>query len=120
MKRYLILAALAVGILIGACIHNIPSMPTGPLGVIVLEAQTLPITKTFAWDDNDTSITNYTVTLDGVVVGNPTTKTQPVTFTTFASHTVSVTATNIWGTSAPFTATVLVQPPTAPSNGRLQ
>lgn len=120
MKRYLLLAALAVGILIGACIHNIPSMPTGVPGVIVLEAQSLPLTKVYAWDETSTDVLNYTVTLDGVVVGSPTVKQQSVTFTALGPHTITVTATNVWGTSGPLTQSVNVQPPSAPSNGRFQ
>jgi PKD repeat protein len=87
---------------------------------LVLSAQTLPVTKTLAWTDADTSITSYTVTLDGAVAGNPTTQSQSVTFTTAGTHTLTVTATNVWGTSAPATLTVDIAVPTVPANMQLR
>lgn len=92
-------------------------------GVITLEAQTLPVTKTFAWDDATAvaeGVTNYTVLLDGVVIGSPTVLTQAVTFTTAGTHTLSVSAVNLWGTSPAATLTVNVIVPSKPSNTRLQ
>ena len=87
-------------------------------GIVVLYAQSLPITKIVDWDDNPTTdeVTNYTVTLDKVIVGNPTVSQQSVTFTTPGLHTVSVTATNLWATSAAASITRNVIVPGNPGN----
>jgi PKD repeat protein len=63
---------------------------------------------------------NYTVSLDGVVVGTPTGTSQTVTFPTAGNHTLTLTATNTFGTSAPATLTVNVIVPGKPANLRLQ
>lgn len=100
--------------------------PPVPLpGVFVLYAQTLPITKTATWnapivDATHAAADSYTVRLDGIVVGSPTTTTQAVTFTTNGAHTVTVTATNQWGTSGPLALSVLVAPPNTISGLTLQ
>lgn len=119
LKRYLTLGALLIAFAIGACIHNIPSMPTMP-GVIVLEAQTLPITKTLVWGDSDVSVTGYSVTLDGTVIGTPTTQSQAVTFTTLGNHTLTVTAVNLFWQTASAPLVVQVQVPTAPNALKIQ
>jgi hypothetical protein len=119
MRKLVATLAIITGIFVGACIFGRPTPVSFP-GVIIIEAQSLPITKTLAWDDADTSITNYTVTLDGTVIGSPTVKTQSVTFTTAGAHTLTITATNLWGTSAPTPLAVNVQLPTAASNPRIQ
>ena len=108
------LLGLAVAVSVWACLMS-------PVE-ITLEAQTLPITKTLAWDPNPAAdaVTNYTVRQDGVVLGNPTGTTQAVTFTTVGTHTLTVTATNLWGTSAPATLVVNVVVPAVPGNMRLQ
>jgi len=87
------------------------------LGVVVIHAQSLPVTKIVDWDDNPVTdeVTNYTVTLDKVIVGNPTVSQQSVTFTTPGLHTVSVTATNLWATSAAASITRNVVVPGNPS-----
>lgn len=121
MKRTLIALSLLAVL---ACVATL-APPSSPLGrrSIVLIAQTLPVTKTIAWDDATAAadgVTNYTVTLDGTVVGSPTGLTQAVTFTTAGVHTVTVTATNIWGTSGPATLSITVKVPGNPANVRLQ
>mgnify|MGYP003334732990 CR=1 FL=1 len=87
----------------------------------VLYAQSLPVTKTLAWDANPASdaVTNYTVRLDGTVIGNPTTPTQAFTINTAGLHTLSVTATNTWGTSQASTLSLNVVVPSAPANLRV-
>jgi len=68
--------------------------------VITIHAQTLPITKTFAWDalPSEQQIINYNVTLDKVAVASPVTNSQQVTFTTAGIHVLTVSGTNTWGT----------------------
>jgi hypothetical protein len=85
-------------------------------------AQTLPITKTVAWDANPAGdgVLSYTVQLDGVTVGSPTVTTQTVTFTTAGAHVLRVSATNQWGVSGYTTLTVNVVVPANPANLRLQ
>lgn len=89
---------------------------------VVIRAQSLPVTRTASWDANPApeAVTNYTVTLDGVVVGNPTGTTQAVTFTTAGPHTLTVTATNLWDTSSPATLNVVVVTPGSPKNPKVQ
>jgi hypothetical protein len=98
------------------------TVPVPIPGVITLEAQTLPITKTLAWDADPVTdaVTNYTVALDGATVGQPSGTTQAVTFATQGLHTITVTATNVWGVSSPSTLTVNVKLPTTPANAHLQ
>lgn len=90
--------------------------------VFTVYAQSLPITKTFAWDANPVgdAVTSYTVRLDGTVVGNPSGLTQAFTINTTGAHALTLTATNIWGTSAPTTLNFNVVLPSSPSNGRIQ
>ena len=83
--------------------------------IVVLRAQTLPVTKTVAWDANPSAeqVLTYTVTLDGagpITVTAPLTS-APVTFATAGTHTLRVTATNLWGTSAPAVLVVDVRLP---------
>ena len=88
----------------------------------IIEAQSLPITKTLVWDANPASdaVINYTVTLDGATVGNPVGTSQPVTFTTLGAHVLGVTATNLFGTSPMSTLTVNVIIPGSPKNPKIQ
>lgn len=118
MKRLLL--ALALLAAVWACAHVIPAPPL--FGTVIVEAQTLPVAKTLTWTANPAgdNVTNYTVTEDGVVLGNPTTASQAVTFTTLGTHTLTVTATNTFGTSAPATLTVVVQFPATPAGLKLQ
>ena len=93
--------------------------------VVTVEAQTLPITKTFAWDAPAVDATHgaadsYIAKLDGVQVGTPTTTSQSVTFTTLGSHVLSTTSVNLWGMSSPALLTVNVVPPGSPTNTRIQ
>ena len=90
--------------------------------VVTLHAQTLPATKTLAWDANAASdgVTNYVVALDATTVGSPTGTTQPITFTTAGSHTLTLRAQNVWGLSPPATLVVNVVVPGTPANLRLQ
>ena len=94
----------------------------GPV-VTTVYAQTLPVTKTLAWDQADevsAGVTGWIVTLDGTTVSSPTVKTQAVTLTTAGAHTLTVRAVNVWGTSAPSTLSVNVVVPASPSGLRLQ
>ena len=90
--------------------------------VVTVEAQSLPIDRTVAWDANAASdgVTHYTVTLDATLVGSPTGLTQVVTFASAGSHTIQLRAVNGWGASAPATLTVNVVVPASPANLRLQ
>jgi len=89
---------------------------------VKIRAQTLPVTRTAVWDANPVSenVTNYTVTLDGVVVGNPTSTSQSVVFTTAGAHVLTLTATNLWGTSPITTLNINVIVPTSPKNIKIQ
>ena len=113
MKKYLLVGLLLI---LAACGVTLKQNPL----IVTIEAQSLPITKTLAWDDSDASITNYTVTQDGTVIGNPTVKTQTITITTVGQHTFGISATNLWGTSAATVLQVNVVLPAAASNVRVQ
>lgn len=119
MKRRSLLAALG---LTGLTLLSLVSYGCDP--TMVIYAQSLPITKTVAWDANAASdnVTSYTLRLD---TGTPSTVVPPattgtVTFTTAGTHTITVTATNVWGTSPPATLVVNVVVPGAPGNVRIQ
>ena len=116
MKRLLVV--LLIGGIIAACATFWPTPPP----ILTVYAQTLPITKTVAWDANPVSdaVTGYVVRLDGVVVGSPTGLTQAVTFTTAGAHTLAVRAVNLWGESVDTTLAVNVVVPVKPTNVRLQ
>ena len=62
---------------------------------------------------------NYTVTNDGVFVANPVGLTQTVTFTTAGAHTLTLTATNQWGTSGAASLTINIVVPGPPRNLRI-
>lgn len=100
-----------------SCTHVGPV--TLPTGTVTLEAQSLPITKTLAWDAS-VNATSYTVTLDGTVIGNPVTTSQAFSIPTLGVHTFTVTASNLFGTSASATLTVNVVLPTVPSGLKIQ
>ncbi|MCR4375638.1 MAG: hypothetical protein NUW22_12395 [Acidobacteria bacterium] len=90
---------------------------------VTVYAQSLPITKTVAWDQTDEAtagVLNWTVRLDGTIVGSPTVKEQAITLATVGAHTVTVTATNLWGVSSPATLTFTVVLAAAPGNVRIQ
>lgn len=112
MKRLVILPILLSIILIAAGCNR----------TVVVHAQTLPVNRTLVWDANppEDNVTNYTVRLDGTIVGNPTIPSQTITFTTAGKHILTVTATNEWGTSGPATLNVNVVIPNNPNNLRLQ
>ena len=101
-------------LLIGGC--------AGAASVAIVSAQSLPVTKTLAWDPNPPAegVLHYTVTMDGVIVGSPTATTQAVIFTTPGAHTLTVSATNQWdtGPASPLVVTVII--PTMTVNLRLQ
>lgn len=116
---------LAAVVLLAAC-ATIPAIDKS--GVVVIHAQTLPVTKTLLWDPvpdpcapaTTCPVLNYTVTLDGTVIGSPTTTSQAVTFTTAGTHNLTVTATNIWGTSPAGALTVNLVVPGKPANLKVQ
>ena len=114
MKRFARLAIVTMmflGLILGTREHRVR-----------VYAQTLPATKTLAWDVNPIvdAVLNYTVTLDGIVVGNPVMTTQLVTFTTAGAHVLTVTATNIWGVGPAATLNVTVIVPGRPNNVHIQ
>jgi hypothetical protein len=119
MKRSLILTALLLVIV--ACATFMPK-PPALSGVITIEAQSLPIARTVAWDANapGDAVINYVVRLDGVVIGSPTGTTQAISITTLGVHVVAVRAVNAWGESVDATLTVNVVAPAKPANLRLQ
>jgi len=86
---------------------------------ITIYAQTLPVTKTASWNGNPASdnVINYTIQLDSnaaISVLSPSTST-PITFATSGAHTLTLTATNMWGTSPATTLNVNVVVPGTPS-----
>jgi hypothetical protein len=119
MKRLIL--ALGVLALLAACASFWPKPPVIS-GVVTLEAQALPVSRTLAWDANAASdnVTHYVVRMNGTVIGSPTGTTQPVTFTTLGTHTLAVRAVNLWGESPDATLIVNVIAPVAPRNLRLQ
>jgi len=120
MKKRFILLLIGVSILLACTVTWLPTPPN--IFVVTLEAQTLPITKTVAWDANAPAdaVTNYVVRLDAAIVGSPVGTTQLVTFTSLGTHTITVVAQNLWGLSSPATLVVNVIAPNAPANIRLQ
>ena len=117
MKRFLwVLVALALGY---GAFNILPGK--GGIAVTIIEAQSLPVTKNVAWDANPVAdgVLDYTISLDGVVVGTTATLTIPVTFTTQGAHTITAVARNIWGTGPIATLIVVVKLPDAPRNVRI-
>ena len=108
-------------LVIGLCAIGASSC-AGAAGIAIVAAQSLPVTKTLAWDPNPVAegVLHYTVTMDGVTVGSPTTTTQAVTFTTPGAHTLTVSATNQWDTGPASTLLVTVVIPSGTVNLRLQ
>lgn len=90
--------------------------------VWTIYAQSLPVTKTLAWDANPPgdAVLTYTVQLDSVTIGTPTGTTQLVTFTTGGAHVLRVSATNMWGTSGWATLNANVVGPGSPGNLHFQ
>lgn len=90
--------------------------------VTTIYAQSLPITKTVVWDPNPATdqVTLYTVTLDGTTIGTPTTPSQQFTVTTAGAHTLTVSATNLWGTSPATALAINVKLPDKPTNPKIQ
>ena len=120
MKKRFLALLIGVAVLVACTLTWLP-MPSDFV-VVTLEAQTLPVTKTVAWDANAASdaITNYVVRLDGTTVGSPVGTTQLVTFTSLGTHTITVIAQNLWGVSLPATLVVNVISPSTPANIRMQ
>lgn len=128
MRRYLYLGLLALGIVIGACIHHLPSLP----GVAVLEAQSFPFTIHAEINPNAVSdaVTSYTFVWNGgtpVVVTNLTLdpvchciKSPPFTVLAAGNVTATITATNQWGTSSPLVLTANVTGPGMPTGGAIK
>ena len=121
-KTYRQLLTLAFGLAIIGLIACAIFPPSNSGLFVTIEAQSLPIARTVLWDANAASdaITNYVVRLDNTIVGSPTGTSQPITITTLGTHTVSVTAVNLWGVSAPTTLTINVVAPAQVVNLRLQ
>jgi hypothetical protein len=119
MKRSLLFTTIMLVIV--ACATFLPK-PPALSGVITIEAQSLPIALTVAWDANAASenVTNYVVRLDGVVIGSPTGTTQAISITTLGVHVVAVRAVNQWAESVDATLTINVVAPAKPANLRLQ
>jgi hypothetical protein len=119
MQRSLIVVAMLFVFV--ACASFWPK-PPALSGVVTIEAQTLPIARTVAWDANAASeaVTNYVVRLDGVVIGSPTGTTQAISITTLGVHVVAVRAVNVWGESVDATLTINVVAPSKPAGLRLQ
>lgn len=134
MKRYLALIILFV---LGACALN--TTPVSP--VIVVYAQTLPITINFGANPDTTGATmGYKTIADAGtpvdvglpavnpacgVFGNPTAPTSPcvpfsVTYTTGGTHTFAVLGYDVGGNSpSSVVLTFSVVPPGAPQNPRI-
>ena len=87
----------------------------------VTNAQTFPLVRTLTWDNEPASagVINYTVTQNGVVIGNPVTNTQQITIPAAGTYTWTVTATNAFGTILPGTLTLNVTIPPPPTNFHL-
>lgn len=119
LKRWLVILSVAA---LGACAFLTHSSNVN-LGVVTLEAQSLPITKTLAWDapTTGTPADSYIVKQDGTQIGTPTGTTQPITITTLGSHTFTIqSVSTLWGAGGTATLTVNVVVPNAPTNSRIQ
>jgi len=98
MRKYLPIGALLI--ILAACAATIM-----PGGVTVVEAQTLPSTKTLEWTPNDPAeqVQSYVATYDGVALPQiltescTTTCSVPFTITSQGPHTLTVKAVNQWG-----------------------
>ena len=114
--RRVIAGVLILGALIFA------SSYLGKKGYVTIHAQTLPAVRTLTWNPNPVgdAVINYTVQLDGATIGNPTVTQQAVTFNTVGTHTLSVSATNAWGTGPAATLIVNVVVPGTPQNLQLK
>lgn len=110
--------ALAILALIACADLLRPGRPGGG-GLVTLEAQTLPITKTLVWDAG-ANADSYVVVQDGAQIGTPAALTQSITISTLGQHTFSVTSVNLWGTSTPTTLTVNVVSPGGSGNIRIR
>lgn len=66
MRHYALMTALAIGLLLGACIHSIPNLPAMP-GVVTLFAQSLPSVRPISWipSVSTLNVVSYSVVLDG-------------------------------------------------------
>ena len=91
-------------------------------GILLVYAQSLPLTKTFAWTDDPTAdpATSHTVTLDSVVIPSTVAQQTAFTVTTLGTHTLTVTETNVWGTSPAATLIINVKTPAVPTAPRVQ
>ena len=118
MKKLLIAVVI---LLLIACATFWPTLVPIP-GTVTIIAQSLPITRTLAWDANATSdmVTNYVVRQDSVIIGSPTGTTQPITITTLGTHTFAVRAVSLWGESVDSLLIVNVVLPSAVRNVRIQ
>ena len=76
MRQTVLMLVIVAGLV--ACVSF---WPRG--SVLVIHAQSLPITKTLVWDANPVgdAVTGYTVRLDGIVIGSPTLPSQAFTVT---------------------------------------
>jgi LEA14-like dessication related protein len=106
-RRVIIWTAIAIAML--AC-GSKPNLP----GVTMLYAQ-VGSTRTLQWTA-DPAASIYTVQLDGVTIGNPTTSSQAFTVPANGAHTFTVTATNTpSGQTATVTYPIVVGQPAVPS-----
>ncbi len=76
-----------------------------------------PINVQVSWDPNPPSdgVLNYEVALNGSVVGSPTGTSLVVPIPAQGTYSFDVTAVNQWGTSAPATAVVFINPAGKPT-----
>lgn len=100
-----------------------------PFSIPIVAQIQFPITVQVVWDLNAATdlITKYTVTHNGnaqdVVPGVACTATEcsrPITLLNAGPHVVAVTATNMWGTSAPTQITFTAQSPGKSGNVRIR
>lgn len=112
MKKIILATLILVGIF--SCGGKI-GVVTIPSGTITIEAQTLPITRVFAWDVVSNADA-YNVGLDGTNIGAPTVPQQSFTITSIGTHTLTVSAFNTWGTGPISTLIINVVVPGAPAN----
>ncbi len=94
---------------------------------VTVKAQSLPVTRQIAWDQNGAvaeGIIDFTVTFDGVTrtvtaavacTPDPQKCQTPQVFATTGTHSLTVTANSLWGSSAPAALTVVVTLPHSPS-----
>lgn len=120
MKRFLVCL---LALFVASCALLFKGGPKVPpiLGIVVLEAQSFPISRTLQWNANPAAdaVINYIATMNSTTLGSPTTTSVPFTVNALGVLNFAVTARNDWGTGPAGTLVVEVRLPGAPGGMRI-